>query len=176
MSPYVCTLTTRKMSTTSATPETELPTVEMRPDADVVIFDGRCRMCTAQIRRLTWWDCQGHLAYASLHAPWVAERYPDLTHEMLMDRMYIVDQQGRRHGGAAAVRYLSRRLRRLWWAAPLLHFPGSLPVWRFFYDQIARRRYRFGVIEGHDTIGGTVEGTNEGADECESGTCELHRR
>ena len=152
------------MSTATATTEIELPTVEMRPDADVVIFDGRCRMCTAQIRRLTWWDCRGHLAYVSLHSPLLAERYSDLTHQMLMDRMYVVDQKGRRHGGAAAVRYLSRRLRRLWWAAPFLHFPGSLPVWQFFYDQIAQRRYRFGVVEGH------------GVDECENGTCDLHRR
>lgn len=144
---------------TSLSETDPLPTPEERPDADVVIYDGKCRICTAQVRKLPWWDCQGHLAYLSLHDPAVAERYPDLTHERLMQEIVIVDQQGHRHGGAAAIRYLTRRLRRLWWAAPLLHFPGSLPLWNFLYRQIAKRRYLFGKLQ-----------------ECDNGTCQLHRR
>lgn len=141
------------------TDSNRLPSPAERPEADVVIYDGHCRMCTAQVRKLTWWDCQGKLAYVSLHDPLVAERYPDLAHEMLMEQMFIVDRQGRRHGGAAAVRYLSRRLRRLWWLAPVLHFPFSLPLWQFLYRQIAKHRYRFGKTEA-----------------CTDDACELHRR
>ncbi len=73
--------------------------------------------------------------------------------------MYIVDQQGRRHRGAAAIRHLSRRLRRLWWLAPVLHIPFSLPLWQWLYRQIADRRYRFGTI-----------------DSCEDGACAIHAR
>ena len=139
------------MSTqTESTPkqtESPLPSPEDRPGADVVIFDGNCQICTRQVRRLPWWDCQQRLSYLSLHDPRVAERYPDLTHEMLMADMYIVDQQGRRHRGAAAVRYLTSRLRRLWWLAPLLYFPLSLPLWQWLYRQIANRRYRFGRVD-----------------------------
>jgi len=146
------------MSKTTSPAENEhFPTPEERPEADVVIFDGNCRFCRAQIRRIAWWDAGGDLAYLSLHSPVVAERYPDLTHEMLMERMYVVDRQGRRHGGAAALRYISRRLWRLWWAAPLLHIPGSLPLWNFLYRQVANRRYRLGK-------GGA----------CDEGTCGLH--
>ena len=58
----------------------ELPRPEDRPGSDVVIYDGKCRICTAQIRKLPWWDCQGRLSYLSLHDPEVAQRYPDLTH------------------------------------------------------------------------------------------------
>jgi predicted DCC family thiol-disulfide oxidoreductase YuxK len=134
-----------------------LPTPAERPEADVVIFDGNCRICTAQIRKLAWWDCQGKLAYLSLHDPEVARRYPDLTHDMLMAQMYVVDRQGRRYGGAAAIRYLSRRLRRLWWLAPVLHFPGSLPLWQWLYQQVAKRRYRFGTVQ-----------------ECDGDACRLH--
>lgn len=141
---------------TAATP---LPGPDQRPDADVVIYDGNCRMCTAQVRKLTWWDCQGRLSYLSLHDPEAARRYPDLTHDMLMEQMYVVDGQGRRHGGAAAIRYLSRRLRRLWWLAPLLHIPGSLPLWQWLYRQVAKRRYRFGKM-----------------DQCDGDTCRLHSR
>jgi predicted DCC family thiol-disulfide oxidoreductase YuxK len=134
-----------------------LPTPGDRPDADIVIFDGNCRICTAQIRKLAWWDCQGKLAYLSLHDPDVARRFPDLTYDMLMAQMYVVDRQGRRYGGAAAIRYLSRRLRRLWWLAPVLHFPGSLPVWQWLYQQVAKRRYRFGTVT-----------------ECDGDACRLH--
>ena len=138
--------------------EKPLPTPAERPDADVVIFDGHCRMCTAQVRKLVWWDCQHRLAFLSLHDPEVARRYPDLTHDALMKEIYIVDHQGTRHRGAGAIRYLSRRLRRLWWLAPLLHIPGSLPLWQWFYRQIAKRRYRFGRT-----------------DVCDDGSCWLHR-
>jgi predicted DCC family thiol-disulfide oxidoreductase YuxK len=134
-----------------------LPTPAERPEADVVIFDGHCRLCTAQVRKLAWWDCQHRLAYLSLHDPEVARRCPDLTHDALMKEIYVVDQRGARHRGAGAIRYLSRRLRRLWWLAPLLHIPGSLPLWQWCYRQIARRRYRFGRT-----------------DDCESGSCSIH--
>jgi predicted DCC family thiol-disulfide oxidoreductase YuxK len=136
-----------------------LPSPAERPDADVVIYDGHCRICTAQIKKLAWWDCRGKLSYLSLHDPEVARRFPDLTHERLMEEMVVVDRRGRRHPGAEAIRYLSRRLRRLWWLAPILHIPFSLPLWRWLYRQIAKRRYRFGK---------TIE--------CDGGTCHLHQR
>jgi predicted DCC family thiol-disulfide oxidoreductase YuxK len=138
-------------------PGDALPRPEDRPGSDVVIYDGQCAMCTRQVRRLVWWDCQGHLSYLSLHDPLVSERYPDLSHETLMQAMVIVDRDGRRHVGASAVRFLTRRLRRLWWLAPLLHIPGSLPVWRFLYRQVAQRRYRLG-----------------GKTECTSDACQRH--
>ncbi len=140
------------------TDKIHLPTPdETTGGSDVVIYDGNCRICTAQVKKLAWWDCQGKLSYLSLHDPEVARRYPDLTHEMMMQQMYVVDRQGKRHGGAAAIRYLSRRLRRLWWLAPVLHIPFSLPLWQFLYRQVANRRYRFGKV-----------------DECEGGTCSMH--
>jgi predicted DCC family thiol-disulfide oxidoreductase YuxK len=148
------------MSTSLQTqPGLPLPSPAERPDADVVIYDGNCRMCTAQVRKLAWWDCQGKLSYLSLHDPEAARRYPDLTHEMLMEQMYVVDRHGNRYGGAAAFRYLSRRLRRLWWLAPLLNIPGSLPLWQWMYRQVAKRRYRFGKMN-----------------ECDDEACRIHAR
>ena len=141
----------------AAGPSTRLPTPAERPDADIVIYDGHCRICTAQIKKLLWWDCQGKLAYLSLHDPEVARRFPDLTHEQLMREMVVVDRHGKRHPGAEAIRYLSRRLRRLWWLAPILYIPLSLPLWRWLYRQVAKRRYKFGKTA-----------------ECDGGTCSLH--
>ncbi|MFV2066728.1 MAG: thiol-disulfide oxidoreductase DCC family protein [Pirellulales bacterium] len=142
----------------STRPEVLLPSPADRPRSEVVIYDGHCRICRGQIEKLSRWDRRGRLSYLSLHDPLVAQRYPDLTHERLMREMVVVDRGGRRHGGAEAIRYLSRRLPSLWWLMPLLHLPGTLPLWRFLYRQVANRRYRFGTT----------------GPACSEGSCRLH--
>jgi predicted DCC family thiol-disulfide oxidoreductase YuxK len=138
-----------------------LPTPDENPHADIVIFDGNCRFCRAQVERLARWDRHGRrLAFLSLHDPEVAKRFPDLTYDQLMEEMYVVDRFGRRHGGPAAIRYLSRRLPRLYFLAPLLHLPFSLPFWRWAYRQIAKRRYG---------LGGAVPA-------CDDEACRMHWR
>lgn len=123
-----------------------------------MIYDGHCRFCTSGAERLHRWDGSGRLAFVSLHDPLVVERWPDLTHEMLMEEMYVVDPQGGRHAGAAAFRYLTRLLPRLWILAPLLHIPFSLPLWQWGYRQIAKRRYQ---------LAGKT-------DACADGACKVH--
>lgn len=121
----------------------ELPDPDTLSDADVVIYDGQCNFCrsgVANIRRLDWGGKR--LSYISLHDPRVAERFPDLSHQQMMEQMYVVDRSDRRHGGADAVRYLSRRLPLLWIAAPILHIPGTARLWRWMYRQLAKRRYK----------------------------------
>jgi predicted DCC family thiol-disulfide oxidoreductase YuxK len=76
----------------------------------------------------------------------------------MMQEMVIIDRAGRRHWGPEAVRYLTTRLRRLWWVAPILYFPGSMLVWRPLYRWIARNRYRL-----------------SGSEACDDGACALHR-
>jgi predicted DCC family thiol-disulfide oxidoreductase YuxK len=76
-----------------------------------------------------------------------------------MKEIYIVDSTGRRHPGADALRRLSRRLPTLWWLAPVLHIPGTLPLWQWLYRQIANRRYRFGTTA-----------------DCDDGACRVHIR
>lgn len=136
-----------------------LPRPQERPEADVLIYDGQCRLCRSQVERLTRWDTRGALSYLSLHDAEVARRYPDLTYERLMQEMVLVDRRGARHAGADAIRYLTRRLPRLWPLAPLMHLPGSLPIWRWMYRRFANLRYR---------LGGRVE--------CDDGACSIHLR
>ena len=128
-------------------PSTQLPDPDQLSDdsapRDVVIYDGECNFCRAQVKRLRGFDWgDKRLAYISLHDPRVKERYPDLSHDDLMRQMYVVDPQGNRHGGADAVRYLSRRLPFLWPAAPVLHLPGTARLWRWLYNEVAKRRYK----------------------------------
>ncbi len=134
-----------------------LPGPQERPDADVVVFDGHCRFCTEGVHRLARWDRRHRLAFLSLHDPQIAQLCPDLTHAQLMEQMYLVTAHGQRYGGAAAVRYLSRHMPRLWPLAPVLHIPGTLALWQWFYRQVARRRYR----HGH-------------AGSCETDSCKVH--
>ncbi|QEG39672.1 thiol-disulfide oxidoreductase DCC family protein [Roseimaritima ulvae] len=120
-----------------------LPDPDRLPQADVVIFDGQCRFCRTQVQRLRWLDGRGRrLAFLSLHDPRVAQRYPELTHEQMMEQMYVIERDGTAHGGSAAVRYLSRQLPWLWAAMPILHLPGTAGLWRWLYRQVAKRRYR----------------------------------
>jgi predicted DCC family thiol-disulfide oxidoreductase YuxK len=135
-----------------------LPSPAARPDADVVIFDGECSMCTAQVAKLLRWDGGQRLAYISLHDPEVQRRWPDMGHDRLMQEMAVVDRRGHRHWGPEAIRYLTGRLPRLWWAAPFTHFPGSMVLWRPLYRWVARNRYRFS------------------GQRCENGACSLHAK
>ncbi len=118
-----------------------LPDMDQRPESDIVIYDGECRFCQAQVARLNWF-ANGRLTFVSLHDERVAARFAQLSREQLMEQMYVVAFDGRQYGGAAALRYLSRRLPRLWFAAPLLHIPFSLPFWQWLYGLVARHRYR----------------------------------
>src|SRR5439155_16028110 len=125
-----------------ASREVSLPTPADNPAADVVVYDGQCKFCTAQIERLARWDTHRELAFLSLHDPEVSKLLPDVSYDQLMHEMYLVDREGNRYRGADAFRYLTTRLPRLYPLAPLLHLPFLLPFWHWCYRQIAKRRYR----------------------------------
>ncbi len=132
-----------------------LPDIKDLADADVVVYDGDCVFCQRQVRRLHWFAA-GRLAFVSLHDPRVAELCPGLSQEDLMKQMYVVTTDGEQFGGASAVRYLSRKLPRLWLAAPFLHIPFTLPIWQFGYEKIANSRYQIA-----------------GSSKCEDGACRV---
>jgi predicted DCC family thiol-disulfide oxidoreductase YuxK len=120
----------------------ELPRATRGYVGDVVIFDGNCRFCWRQVRRLHQFDWGKRLHFLSLHDPEVRERFPDLTHEQLMNEMYVVTSDGMRHAGVHALRYLTRRLPLLWPVAPLFHIPGMTYLCHKAYRWVAQRRYR----------------------------------
>ncbi len=120
-----------------------LPDLDESNKADVVIYDGDCNFCRGQVTKLHQLDIgKKRLCFVSLHDPRVAGRYPELTHDMLMKEIHVIDLKNRIRAGARAIRYLSRRLPTLWILAPLLHIPFSLPILNWGYNQVAKRRYR----------------------------------
>jgi len=120
----------------------DLPDPDQVPNREVVIWDGQCNFCRSQVERLRWLDWRNQLSYLSLHDVRVAQRYPELSYQQLMDQLWVVTSRGKKYGGADAGRYLSRQLPALWWLAPWLHIPLSMPLWRWLYGKIAQRRYR----------------------------------
>ena len=146
---------TATVGTENSQPTADLPDIDSLPGSDIVIYDGNCNFCKAQVRRLDWFGKQ-RLSFVSLHDARVGERFPDLSFDELMEQMYVVTPSGERHGGAEAIKYLSRRLPRLWFLAPLMHIPFSLPVWRYLYRQVAKSRYQ---------IAGSCD---------EEGACKIH--
>lgn len=145
--------------------ENGLPTPIDFPDADVVIYDGNCVFCIGQVKNLQRLDGKNRLAFISLHDPFVTEHFSDLSHDELMEQLYLVPNSAngyspKRYGGAAAIGYLSRRLPKLWVLAPLMHIPFTLPIWQWMYKVVAKRRYK-------------IAGKNGPACD-ENGTCDLH--
>ena len=132
-----------------------LPSTSGQPESDVVIYDGNCSICRSQSQRLARLDGRDRLSFISLHDSDVTLRWPDLTREALMQEVCVIDRNGSRHRGAAALKYLSRRLPALWWLAPLMHLPFAMPILKRAYAWFAQRRYRFS------------------ASDCESDACEL---
>ena len=124
-----------------------LPSPRDFPESDIVIYDGNCRFCVNQVRSLLRFDGRNRISFVSLHDPFVAEQFPDLSHDQLMEQMFLIrrqesDQHDKRLAGAAAIRYLTRRLPKLWIFAPLMHIPFTLPIWQWLYRQVAKRRYQ----------------------------------
>ena len=139
--------------------ENGLPSPADLPEAMIVIYDGKCKFCTKQVKRLQRWDGKNRLSFVSLHDPFVTTCFPELTHEKLLEQMFVIDQSGTSFGGAAAFQVLTRKLPRLWILAPLLHIPFTLPIWQWMYMQVARRRYQLDKEQGEI---------------CEGDSCDIH--
>jgi predicted DCC family thiol-disulfide oxidoreductase YuxK len=141
------------------TTEFHLPSPTENPAGEVLIYDGKCKFCTASVKRLAKWDRRRRLSFLSLHDPQVATRFPQWTYDQLMQEMHLIDRRGKCHRGAEAFRYLTTRIPRLYALAPLVHIPFSLPFWHWAYRQVARRRY-------------LILGRTDQA--CDSDTCKVH--
>ena len=107
----------------------------------VVVYDGQCVFCRAGMKRLRAMDLTGRLTFLSLHDPRVGRFCPNRSAGELNDEMVIVAPDGTQHGGADALKYLTRTLPLMYPAMPVLHFPGTAWLWRAGYRQLAKRRY-----------------------------------
>lgn len=124
----------------------------------VVLYDGRCRFCTAQAARLARWARPGALELRDFHQPGALDAFPAITFDACMEAMHAVAPDGRVFRGAeAAVRAVATR--RLPFAAAYAYYvPGIRQAADALYRRIAARRYRLAAAA------------------CNDGTCALHQR
>ncbi|TMA88654.1 MAG: DUF393 domain-containing protein [Deltaproteobacteria bacterium] len=128
-------------------------TQDLRP---VLVYDGHCRFCLREARRLERW-LGGQIRLESFRDAGVLERHPALTPEACEQAMQLVAADGRIWSGAAAA---ARALRLRPLLAPLgwlYEVPGLRQLFDRTYRLIARNRFR---------IAGTV---------CSEETCGLHQ-
>ncbi len=144
---------TRSRSATARAGET--------PQRPLVVYDGACSFCRAQVRRIQRMDRRAALEYAARQTPGLADRFPLLAHGDFETGMRLVTHPAGPSGpftevfvGADALYEIARRLplwRRLAW---LYRVPGIHAVARRTYAWIAAHRRALGP-------------------RCEDGSCEL---
>jgi predicted DCC family thiol-disulfide oxidoreductase YuxK len=130
------------------------------PIKDVVLFDGNCRFCSAQARRITRRFPRALLA-ENFQEPAVLAKYEarGVTYDECMRQMQLVSRNGRVYGGAEAVaRILIRGVPIVGLVAYFYYVPGVRQIANALYRMIAKYRYRI---------------ANE-KEPCTDGTCKLH--
>ena len=80
----------KNIDTKTAGSAKDLPSPHSSPNADLVIYDGDCNFCSSQVKNLSRLDGKNRLAFISLHDPFVTEHFTDLTHQQLMQQMYLI--------------------------------------------------------------------------------------
>jgi predicted DCC family thiol-disulfide oxidoreductase YuxK len=124
--------------------------------AAVVLYDGACPFCRAQLARLLWFVPAGAIEALDLDDPSVPARFPHLSRDSLLAAMHLVDARGRVFTGFQAVvrAVASRPL--LGKIALLCCLPGIRQLAEWIYRVVAKRRYR------------------QAAPDCPAGSCAVH--
>jgi protein-S-isoprenylcysteine O-methyltransferase Ste14/predicted DCC family thiol-disulfide oxidoreductase YuxK len=145
--------------------ESALPPVALErttaPGRFVLLYDGHCSFCRAQVRNLVRLARPGAIDAVDFQQVGVLDRFPGISYEACMRNMHLVTPSGGVYFGfEAAVRALATR--------PLLgllaftyYVPGIRLCCDLAYAGIAANRYRL-----------TRKAIASGL--CEEGTCHLH--
>ncbi len=113
----------------------------LRRERPVLFYDGGCPLCRREIAHYRRLDRAGRVDWVDLHAePDLAERY-GVRWRAAMQRIHLLETNGRMVTGAYAFAALWRRLPGYRWLARLLSLPGALPVLDRGYTIFARWRW-----------------------------------
>ncbi len=113
------------------------------PTRPTMLYDGRCRICTAGADRVRAYDRAGRVDVLSLHDPSVAQRFPEVKREHVLATMHLVQPDGSIDRGADAVREIMRLIPGARWLALLWLVPGFSLLANLGYAWVAKNRYRF---------------------------------
>jgi predicted DCC family thiol-disulfide oxidoreductase YuxK len=120
---------------------TPVPQRTTPPGRHVVLYDGHCKFCTAQVENLKRLARREALDARSFQEPGALAPFPGVTHEACMEAMHLVAPDGRVYKGVEAIVHA---LATRWFGK--LAFLYYLPILRQLSDAgyrlIARYRYK----------------------------------
>jgi predicted DCC family thiol-disulfide oxidoreductase YuxK len=110
----------------------------------VVVYDGGCTFCQAQIARIQRYDPWKQFEYVARQTPGLEARFPPLAEADFEQGMRLIGLDGRIHVGADAVYQIARRLAVWRWVAWVYRLPVARGVARLIYRWIAANRHVLG--------------------------------
>lgn len=108
----------------------------------VVVYDGACRFCRAQMGWIARRAAAGDFEFVPSQSAELLTRFPQLRGEEFNAGLRLVAADGGVQRGADAVYRIARRLRGWRWVALLYRVPGLTWLARRAYALVAARRYR----------------------------------
>jgi ubiquinone biosynthesis monooxygenase Coq7 len=112
----------------------------MQPTPLIVLYDGSCPLCRAEIDHYRALDTAGAVIWQDVAARPEAARACAIDPVEAMRRFHVVEE-GRALSGAAAFAALWRRLSRPWsWLGALCRVPGVVTVGELAYCAFLRLR------------------------------------
>lgn len=114
----------------------------------VVIYDGDCAFCSAQVRWLKKLDWFGTLKFVSFTDRHVEEIAPTLSREELSTAIYCVAKDGKISRAARCFRFIALRIPLLVPLAIVMWIPGVIWIAEKIYAAIARNRAKLSRFFG----------------------------
>ncbi len=114
----------------------------------VLLYDGSCAFCRAWVRRIGRWDRGRRIELLPASERSLLPDLPLLSDEAVNAAMHLVLPEGRVASGGRAIPELLRYLPGGAVVRLLFFIPGVRWLVSVGYEQVARRRHRFGCSEG----------------------------
>jgi predicted DCC family thiol-disulfide oxidoreductase YuxK len=131
--------------------------IEQQTNRYTLLYDGNCRMCTAQARLVESYNDGGLIELLDMNSAAAQSRFPQVSPADAQRELHLVAPDGSLNRGAVAVRETLLRLPALRGLGELLRIPGAIQLAQPIYAFVARNRYLFGGNAAH----------------CDDGSCAL---
>lgn len=113
----------------------------------VLIYDGQCSLCLRSVEWIRKRLEDEAPEFLAARDPVVAQRFPDLREEALLEEMHLVGPDGEVLKGSRAVEEVLRRTPRWSWVGLLLALPVIRRLARRVYAWVADHRTALGCGE-----------------------------
>lgn len=114
----------------------------MKNEHDIILFDGVCNLCNGAVTFIIKHDKKDSFRFAALESAFGRELLATHNIDSTVTDSIILVRGNSAFAKAEAALHIAKKMSGLW---PLLHVFNVLPnkVNNFFYDYIARNRYKW---------------------------------